>query len=210
MNVCGIDFHTTAINDDAIALFSGEGQDYFYQLTCLHNKTDHCWEAFAFKEHQGGPCVGRSPEHALCRALSDADKRQMKDQFYVEIDKDGRALLHPGDATEMDCYLGGTSDGSNWFEFGFCSPYIPLFIDGMEFKYKSKSDMWENAYVPGISVSYSYEKDPDCCYKHKDQRYTVTDARSKSGEATVYENVRPENVTRVIDGLFDKVNNLPF
>lgn len=32
------------------------------------------------------------------------------------------------------------------------------------------------------------------CYKHKNQRYTVTDARTKSGEATVYKNVLPENV----------------
>lgn len=206
-NVCGIDFHTTAMNEDAVVLFSGEGQDYFYQLTRFNNKTGHCWEAFAFKEHQGGPCVGRSPEHALCRALSDADKRQMKNQFYVEIDQDGRALLHPGDATEMDDYLGGTGEDNNWFEFTFNSPYIPLFIDGMEFIYKPKSDMWENAYVSGIFVSYAYEKDSSCSYKHMNQRYIVTDARNKTGEVTIYKDILPENVTKTIDKLFSTVNN---
>lgn len=208
-NICGIDFRVSNIDTETIGLFSTGDRDDFYQLTCFINKTNCKWEALVIKENHFGRCVGRSPEHVLCKALSAARKHQMKDKFYIEIDNSGEVFVHPGDSQEIDYYLRGTSDG-NWFEFTLDSPYVSLFIDGMEFTYRPASDTWENANLPGISISYSYEKDLDCCYKHKNQRYTVTDTRTKSGEATVYKNVLPENVTRVIDGLFDKVNNLPF
>lgn len=209
-NVCGIDFHEKDVDTETTVLMSDDNQDGFYQLTYYPKQTDVCWRATAVKNDGSiKGFLGRSAEHALCKALSDADKRQMKDGFYVEIDNDGEAFIHPGDAQEIDNCLGGTSYG-NWFEFTLDSPYISLFIDGMEFRYDPESHIWENAYIPGIFVSYTYEKDPDCCYKYKNQRYTVTDAISKTAQETVYKDILPENVTKAIDELFSTVNNPVF